>query len=69
MKRELPETKRCKYCQTEIPYGAKVCPNCQRKLKGGKAKWIVIAIAFIAVIGALIIGALFGVGYMRTRKQ
>ena len=53
MKKEVPETKRCKYCQTEIPYGAKVCPNCQRKLKGGKLKWIVIAIVAIGVIGAL----------------
>ena len=53
MKKELPETKLCKYCQTEIPYGAKVCPNCKRKLKGGKAKWIVLAIVIIAIFGAL----------------
>ncbi len=53
MKKEMPATKLCKYCQTEIPYGAKVCPNCQRKLKGGKLKWIVIAIVAIAIIGAL----------------
>ncbi len=53
MKKEVPATKRCKYCQTEIPYAAKVCPNCQRKLKGGKLKWIVIAIVAIAIIGAL----------------
>ena len=27
--------KKCKYCQTEIPKKAKVCPNCKRTLKGG----------------------------------
>lgn len=28
---EKKETKLCKYCQTEIPRKAKVCPNCKRK--------------------------------------
>ena len=31
---EKKETKLCKYCQTEIPRKAKVCPNCKRKQGG-----------------------------------
>lgn len=27
------QTKKCKFCQTEIPKKAKVCPNCKRTLK------------------------------------
>lgn len=26
MSKETPETKLCKYCKSEIPYDAKVCP-------------------------------------------
>ena len=26
-------TKKCKYCQTDIPVNAKVCPNCKRDLR------------------------------------
>lgn len=45
------ETKLCKHCKTEIPKGAKICPNCRKK-QGGKLKWIIIAIIAIGVIGA-----------------
>lgn len=53
MKKEKPTTKLCKYCQTEIPYDAKICPQCRHKLKGGKLKWIVIGIIAIMIIGSL----------------
>lgn len=53
MKKEKPTTKLCKHCKTEIPYDAKVCPNCRKKQKGGKLKWILI-IAVVAVIALLI---------------
>lgn len=49
------ETKICKHCQSEIPKKAKVCPNCRKK-QGGKAKWIVIAVLVIAVIGTALGG-------------
>lgn len=29
----MGNTKRCKFCQVEIPKKAKVCPNCKRPLK------------------------------------
>jgi RNA polymerase subunit RPABC4/transcription elongation factor Spt4 len=51
------KTKKCKYCKTEIPADAKVCPQCRKKLKGGKLKWVVL----IILVGA-IIGAVAGVG-------
>ena len=48
------ETKLCKYCKTEIPSGARICPNCQKK-QGGITKWGIIALVVI-VIGAASIG-------------
>ena len=46
------ETKVCKHCKTEIPKGAKICPNCRKK-QGGILKWIVIAIILVALIAAV----------------
>ncbi len=45
-------TKLCKHCKTEIPAGAKVCPNCRKK-QGGIVKWIVIGVIVLAVIGSV----------------
>lgn len=55
MKKETGETKICKHCKTEIPAGAKICPNCRKK-QGGKLKWIIIAVVVIGIIGAAIGG-------------
>ena len=44
-------TKLCKHCKTEIPAGAKVCPNCRKK-QGGKLKWILIVLVVVVIIGA-----------------
>jgi uncharacterized protein YxeA len=49
---EKPTTKLCKHCKTEIPYGAKVCPNCRKK-QGGALKWVIIAVVAILIIGAM----------------
>lgn len=51
-KYEKQKTKLCKHCQTEIPYAAKVCPNCRKKVKGGKLKWILIAILALLIFSA-----------------
>lgn len=48
---ENQKTKTCKHCKTEIPSGAKVCPNCRKK-QGGVLKWVIIAIVAIGIIGA-----------------
>lgn len=47
------KTKKCKYCKTEIPADAKVCPQCRKKLKSGKLKWVVLIILVGAIIGAV----------------
>ena len=47
------KTKKCKFCKTEIPADAKVCPQCRKKLKGGKLKWVVLIILIGAIIGAV----------------
>ena len=49
---ETKETKLCKYCQTEIPKKAKICPNCKKK-QSGKLKWIVIAVIVLILIAAI----------------
>lgn len=51
MGKEKPTTKVCKHCKTEIPYGAKVCPQCRKK-QGGALKWVIIAVVAIGIIGA-----------------
>lgn len=50
MKKEKPTTKICKYCKTEIPYTAKVCPQCRKKQKGGKLKWIILIIVVLFIL-------------------
>lgn len=46
-------TKKCKYCQSDIPKKAKVCPVCRKKQKKGIFKWIVIVILALIIIGAV----------------
>lgn len=56
MSKEKPSTKICKHCKSEIPYGAKVCPQCRKKQKGGKLKWIILA-AIVLVLVFVILGS------------
>lgn len=49
---ETKEMKLCKYCQTEIPKKAKICPNCKKK-QSGKLKWIIIAVIVVILIAAI----------------
>lgn len=52
MGKEKPTTKICKHCKTEIPYDAKICPNCRKKQKGNGCLITVAAVIVIGIIGA-----------------
>lgn len=52
MGKDNSETKLCKHCKSEIPKGAKTCPQCRKK-QGGAFKWILIVLVVLAVIGAV----------------
>jgi hypothetical protein len=47
----MSDTKKCKYCQSEIDKKAKICPNCRKKQGGGKLKFVFLGIIVIAIIG------------------
>ena len=49
---ETPKAKKCKFCQSEIPQKASVCPQCGRK-QGGKAKWVIAVIVVLLIFSAL----------------
>lgn len=51
--KEKPSTKICKYCKTEIPYDAKICPNCRKKQKMGLIPKILLVILALAIIVAI----------------
>lgn len=48
---EKPTTKLCKHCKTEIPYDAKICPNCR---KSQKPNGCLVAILVVVVLFVLI---------------
>lgn len=51
IKKEKPQTKICKHCKSEIPYGAKVCPQCRKKQGMGCLVWAIIIIVALGIIG------------------
>lgn len=55
-------TKICKYCKTEIPKDAKICPNCRKKQKGK------LGIVLAVVVVLLVIGAVVGGGSNDEKK-
>ena len=46
------KTKKCKYCKSEIPADARICPQCRKKVKGGKLKWIFLLLVILMIAGA-----------------
>lgn len=52
MKKEKPATKICKFCKTEIPYDAKVCPQCRKKQKANGCLTAIVVVLAIALIGS-----------------
>ena len=41
--------KLCKYCKSELPDGAKICPNCKKKQKGPMGIIIAVVVVFIII--------------------
>ena len=64
MGKEKPTTKICKHCKTEIPYGAKICPQCRKKQGHGGC---LVTIIVLVVIG--LIGSCFGGGSKKTDSK
>lgn len=53
MKNNENSTKLCKYCRTEIPKDAKICPHCRKK-QSHTLRWVVIGIvAFFVIVTAI----------------
>lgn len=47
------KTKKCKHCQTDIPFKAKVCPNCRKKQKPSGCLTALIVFFVLCIIGAV----------------
>lgn len=54
MKTKIEKTKKCKYCQTDIPVKATVCPNCKRTLRSS-GKLIFLLIIFTISFGIYVV--------------
>ena len=54
MKKEKPTTKICKHCKTEIPYDAKVCPQCRKSQRSNLVLKIIIIILIIYALGSCV---------------
>lgn len=56
MKKEKPTTKICKYCKTEIPFDAKVCPQCRKKQGGHGCLTAIVVVVAIGTLGSCFSG-------------
>lgn len=52
MSKGKPTTKLCKHCKTEIPYGAKVCPQCRKKQGPGGCTIAILVVLLLCLIGS-----------------
>jgi hypothetical protein len=50
---EINGTKVCKYCKTDIPEGAKVCPNCRKKQGMGCLPKILIVVLIVIILAVI----------------
>lgn len=51
MEKENGATKICKYCKSEIPADAKVCPQCRKKQRGKGCLIAIIVVVVLCIIG------------------
>lgn len=57
MSKEKPSTKICKHCKSEIPYEAKVCPQCRKKQGSGCLVKILIGVIALIIVCVLLFGS------------
>ena len=51
---EQSQTKQCKYCKTEIPVDAKICPNCKKRQQpSGCLIALIVVIVVVVLIGII----------------
>ena len=53
---ENKRTKLCKHCKTEIPYDAKICPNCRKKQTPGGCLIVILVVLVLVVLAAALGG-------------
>ena len=56
MSKEKPTTKICKHCKTDIPYDAKICPQCRKKQGPSGCLTAIIIVAAFVIIGSFLGG-------------
>ncbi len=55
----MGELKKCKFCQSDIPKKAKVCPNCKRALKSHGCLITILTVIIVFGVGiAVLVGTL-----------
>ena len=59
---EQSQTKQCKYCKTEIPADAKVCPNCKKRQQPSGCLIALIVVIVVVVLIGIIGGGTSGGG-------
>jgi lysyl-tRNA synthetase class II len=56
MSKERPSTKTCKHCKTEIPFSAKVCPQCRKKQGGAGCLTAIIIVVALGILSSCFAG-------------
>ena len=54
---EKKQTKQCKYCKTEIPADAKICPNCKKRQRPGGCLIAVLVVVVVVIVLAVVGGS------------
>lgn len=53
-KTQQKRTKKCKHCKSDMPFDAKVCPQCRKKQGGGCLKPVLICLVVFIGLGVLV---------------
>lgn len=53
------KTKKCKHCQTDIPFNAKKCPNCQSDLRSWFGRHSILTVLAVLIGTPILLGIIF----------